>query len=165
LVNDGVRLGSRKEDAMAHVIADRDTTASPEHFIRALTDFSSKRLELWPNLDRKYFAVEESRATSAEVTEGSHGFGGVWERSRYDWSRPGTVRIDVQDSNAFEPGSYWLYEVTPRPGGGSHVHMEFDRRPRNFKGKVLGALFSVAGNKIFGKSLGETLRRVEASPS
>jgi hypothetical protein len=150
---------------MAHVTADRDTTASPERVLGALTDFSPKRLDYWPNLDRKYFDLRETGATSAEVTEGSSGFGGVWERSRYDWSRPGTVRIDVQDSNAFKPGSYWIYEVTPKPGGGSHVHMEFDRRPRNFKGKVLGALFVLAGGQIFGKFLGETLRRLEASPA
>ena len=150
---------------MAHVITDRDTTASPERVIGALTDFSSRRFDLWPNIDRKYYELEQSGATTAEVTEGSSGFGGVWERSRYDWSLPGTVRIDVEDSNAFQPGSYWVYEVTPRPGGGSHVHMEFDRRPRNFKGKVLGALFSVAGTQVFGKSLDKTLRRIEASPA
>jgi len=149
---------------MAHVIADRDTTASPERVIGALTDFSSRRFDLWPNLDRKYFDLEQSGVTSAEVKEGSAAFGGVWERSHYDWSRPGTVRIDVRDSNAFEPGSYWVYEVTPKPGGGSHVHMEFDRRPRNLKGQVLSALFRIAGNKVFGKSLDETLRRLEASP-
>lgn len=146
---------------MAHVIADRDTTASPERVIDALTDFSSRRLEFWPNLDRKYFQVQSSGATSAEVTEGSSGFGGVWERSRYDWSNPGTVRIDVQESNAFEPGSYWIYEITPLPEGGSHVHMEFDRRPRNFKGKVLSGLFRIGGHKIFEESLGETLHRLE----
>jgi len=149
---------------MAHVTADRDTTASPERVIGALTDFSSRRLDLWPNLNDKYFELEDSGPTSAEVTEGSAAFGGVWERSRYDWSRPGTVRIEVQDSNAFQRGSYWIYEVTPKPGGGSHVHMEFDRRPRNFKGKVLSALFRVAGGQVFGKSLGETLRRLESSP-
>jgi hypothetical protein len=43
--------------------------------------------------------------------------------------------------------------------------MEFDRRPRNLKGKVLSGLFNLAGNKVFGKSLGETLRRLEALPS
>jgi hypothetical protein len=150
---------------MAHVVADRDTTASPERVIGALTDFSSKRFDLWPNLDRKYFELKESGTTSAEVTEGSGTFGGIWERSHYDWSSPGTVRIDVRDSNAFQPGSYWLYEVTPTPNGGSHVHMEFDRRPRNFKGKFVSALLSVAGDKIFGKSLDETLRRVEALPA
>src|SRR5262245_53630483 len=126
---------------MAHVTADRDTMASPERVIGALTDFSSKRLQLWPNLDGKY-EPEGYGGTSAAVTEGSAAFGGVWERSHYDWSRPGTVRIDVLESNTFEPGSYWLYQVTPKPGGGSHVHMEFDRRPRNFKGHVLSALFS-----------------------
>ena len=75
------------------------------------------------------------------------------------------MRVDVEESNAFQPGSYWVYEVTPRPGGGSHVHMEFDRRPRNAKGHVLSALFRVAGGTVFGKSLSETLRRIEASPA
>ncbi len=150
---------------MAHVIIDRDTPASPERVLGALTDFSSKRLDLWPNLDPKYFEVGASGGTSAEVTEGSAGFGGVWERSHYDWSRPGTVRIDVKDSNAFEPGSYWVYDVTPKPDGGSHVHMEFERRPRNFKGQVLSAPFKVAGTQVFGKSRCETLRRLETSPS
>jgi len=90
---------------MAHVTADRDTTASPERVIGALTDFSSRRLDLWPNLNDKYFELEDSGPTSAEVTEGSAAFGGVRERSRYDWSRPGTVRIEVQDSNASSGGA------------------------------------------------------------
>jgi len=148
---------------MAHVIADRDTTASPDEVIGALTDFSSKRLDLWPNLDRKYYEVGATGIASADVTEGSSGLGGVWERSHYDWSRPGTVRIDVQESNTFAPGSYWIYEVTANPDGGSHVHMEFDRRPRNLKGKVLSGLFRIGGHQIFEKSLGETLKRLEAS--
>jgi hypothetical protein len=150
---------------MAHVVTDLDTSASPDKVIHALTDFSEKRFDLWPNSDRKYFKLDSSDSTSAEVTEGSSAFGGVWEKAHYDWSHPGTVRIDVEDSNAFEPGSYWQYDVTPKPGGGSHVHMEFDRRPRNFKGKVVAALLTVAGNSVFTKSLGETLHRIEASPS
>ena len=150
---------------MAHVITDRDTTASPERVIQALTDFSPRRFELWPNVDRKYFELGKVDASSADVKEGSGPLGGVWELSHYDWSRPGTVRIDVLDSNAFEPGSYWIYEVTPKLGGGSHVRMEFDRRPRNLKGKVVGALLNVAGTKVFGSMLSETLRRIETLPS
>src|SRR5262249_18359700 len=100
---------------------------------------------------------------SAEVTEGSPAFGGIWERGRYDWSQPGTVRIDVQDSNAFKPGSFWVYQVTPRANGGSHVHMEFERRPRNLKGMLAAAVLSVVGNRFFTKSLRETLHRLEAS--
>ena len=149
---------------MAHVVTELDTTASPERVIRALTDFSPRRIELWPNVEGKYFKVESSGDTSAEVIEGSSVFGGVWERGRYDWSRQGVVRIDVKDSNAFQPGSFWVYEVTPKAGGGSHVHMEFDRRPRNLKGLVVSTALDLFGAKIFTKQLGETLRRLEAAP-
>jgi polyketide cyclase/dehydrase/lipid transport protein len=150
---------------MAHVVTDLDTKASPERVLRALTDFSPKRFELWPNVDRKYFKVENEAEQTAEVVEGSPVLGGVWERGRYDWSRPGSVRIDVIDSNAFKAGSFWLYEVTPTANGGSHVHMEFERRPRNFKGFVLNGVLALFGKKIFRKMLGETLRRVERTES
>ncbi len=143
---------------MAHVSVDLDTTAPPQAILGALTDFSERRLELWPNIDRGYFKVHQVAGTSAEVTEGSRG---VWERTRYDWSEPGTVRLEVQDSNAFRPGSWWLYSVRPMAAGGSHVHLEFDRRPRNAKGHLLSALLTVAGRRIFGNFLGETLHRLE----
>jgi hypothetical protein len=148
---------------MAHVVTDVDTTASPERVIDALTDFSPRRLELWPNIDRRYFKVGTVGEHSAEVTEGSAVLGGVWERGRYDWSRPGIVRLEVQDSNAFRPGSSWVYQVTPGANGGSHVHMEFDRRPGNLKGALVGALLSLFGKRIFSKSLRETLKRIETS--
>ena len=147
---------------MAHVVTDLDSTASPQQILDALTDFSPHRLEIWPNVEGNYYKVEAAGDTSAEVVEGSHVFGGVWERGRYDWSHPGRVRIDVTDSNAFEPGSFWVYDVTPGPNGGSHVRMEFQRHPRNFKGYVVSALLSLFGKKIFTKQLEETLRRVEA---
>ena len=143
---------------MAHVTTDMDTTVPPQVVLRALTDFSEKRVELWPNIDRKYYKVHTVAGTSAEVTEGSRG---VWERTRYDWSQPGKVRIQVQDSNAFQPGSWWLYSVEPRPEGGSHVRLEFLRRPRNVKGLLVSALLGVAGRKIFSDFLGETLHRLE----
>jgi hypothetical protein len=143
---------------MAHVSADVDTTVPAQAIIGALTDFSDKRIELWPNIDREYYEVHDVGRTSAEVTEGSRG---VWERTRYDWSEPGTVRIQVQDSNAFRPGSWWVYDVQPRPEGGSHVHLEFQRRPRNARGLLLSALLSVFGRKIFGTFLEETLHRLE----
>ncbi len=143
---------------MAHVSTDQDTTVPPQAVIGALTDFSEARLQLWPNIDRKYYKVHQVSGTSADVTEGSRG---VWERTHYDWSRPGIVQIEVQDSNAFRPGSFWLYSVRPRPEGGSHVHLEFLRRPRNARGLLLSALLSLAGRKIFGDFLGETLRRLE----
>jgi hypothetical protein len=157
-------MDSFSEEAhVAHVVVDIDTSASPERVLGAITDFSARRFELWPNVDRRYYKVESQSLSSAEVTEGSGVFGGVWERARYDWSRPGTVQIQVLDSNAFQPGSFWLYEVSPRSNGGAHVRMEFDRKPRNLKGSLLSALLGVAGKRIFTGQLRETLRRVEAS--
>lgn len=148
---------------MAHVVTDLDTTASPEQVLDALTDFSPRRFELWPNIDRDHFKLGAVGEHSAEVTEGSPIFGGVWERGRYDWSIPDTVRIDVQDSNAFKPGSFWVYEVTPGVNGGSHVHMEFERRPRNLKGLLVGAVLSLFGKRVFSKSLRDTLQKLESS--
>jgi polyketide cyclase/dehydrase/lipid transport protein len=143
---------------MAHVSVDADTTVPAQMVLGALTDFSEGRVELWPNIDRKYYKVHDVGRTSAEVTEGSRG---VWERTRYDWSEPGTVRIQVQDSNAFSPGSWWRYTAQSRPEGGSHVHLEFERRPRNVRGLLLSALLGVFGRRIFGTFLEETLRRLE----
>ena len=62
---------------------------------------------LWPNLDRRYCRVHSVGDTWAEVAEGSNFAGGVWEKTRYDWSRPGEVTIEVLASNAFAPGSFW----------------------------------------------------------
>ncbi len=146
---------------MAHVVTELDSRASPEAILHALTDFSPKRFELFSNVDRRYFESGEKGDTWAEVTEGSPVFGGVWERSRYDWSEPGTVRIEVKDSNAFASGSYWKYEITPRPDGGSHVHMEFDRRPKNLRGKVLSVILTLFGKQMYEKQFGETLKKLE----
>jgi hypothetical protein len=148
---------------MAHVVTDLDTSASPERVLGALTDFSPRRFDLWPNVDPKYFKLESASDTSADVIEGSPVFGGVWEKSHYDWSKPGRVRISVLDSNAFHAGSFWVYEVTPRGAGGSHVRMEFDRKPKNIKGFFVSAVLDIIGKKMFTKLLGETLRRVEAA--
>jgi len=81
---------------MAHVVTDKDTRLTPQEVIGALTDFSDRRLELWPNIDRKYYKVHQTSNTSADVTEDSRA---VWERTHYDWSEPGKVRIRVEDSN------------------------------------------------------------------
>ena len=81
----------------------------PERFIQAPTDFSSVRAGLWPNVDTEHLRVYEVGADWAGVTEGSLFAGGVWERNRYDWSQPGTVRVETVESNTWAPGSSWLY--------------------------------------------------------
>src|SRR6516225_9802289 len=97
------RLG--KDHPMVNIHLVRDTQLPPERIIGALTDFSGRRLELFPTLARQYFTVHETGDTHAEATEGSSFAGGIWERARYDWSEPGTVTLTVVESNAFAPGS------------------------------------------------------------
>jgi hypothetical protein len=143
---------------MAHVTGDVESPLPPQVFLNALTDFSDQRPELWPNLERSYYKVHSVSDTSAEVTEGGKG---VWERARYDWSDPGTVRIEVLDSNTFLPGSYWIYSAGPTPSGGSRVHYEFLRKPRTAKGFLLSGLLTLFGRKIFDSFLHEMLRRLQ----
>jgi polyketide cyclase/dehydrase/lipid transport protein len=131
----------------------------PERFIRALTDFSPARVEVWPNVDAGYLKVHESGDDWADVTEGSGFAGGVWERNRYDWSQPGTVRIDVTDSNTWAPGSSWLYEVSPA-GQGSRVRVTVDRRPLTVKGRLIGWLLVVAGRPRFRSDLRKVMTRI-----
>ena len=149
---------------MTTVSFDLDTDVGAERILTALTDFSTRRIDLFPDLDRGFYRVHGQGDRWAEVTEGRSVAGGVWERSRYDWSEPDTVRTQLLDSNAFGPGSYWLYRVTPNARGGAHVHFELRRVPTSLKGRLLAALFSVAGKRVFRTDLEATLKRLRTAP-
>lgn len=146
---------------MARVSGEVTSSTPPEVILGALTDFSPRRPELWPNLSPKLYQVHLIGKTEAEVTEGTAVLGGVWERTRYDWSEPGVVLIEVEDSNAFAPGSWWRYQVEA-VGSGSRVRFEFDRRPKNLKGRIVSLLLALGGKRMFTRSLEETLRRLGA---
>ena len=63
------------------------TAAAAGALTGALTDFSERRFELWPNIDRKYYKVHQVSGTSAEVTEGSRGKSPLdWVYARYSSS-------------------------------------------------------------------------------
>jgi len=147
---------------MARVSGEVMSSTPAEVVLRALIDFSPRRPELWPNIAPKYYQVHSVGPTEADVTEGSSAFGGVWERTHYDWSEPGVVLIEVEDSNAFATGSWWRYQVEP-VGSGSRVRFQFDRRPKNLKGRIVSFLLALAGKQVFTKSMEETLRRLGAS--
>jgi hypothetical protein len=137
-------------------------TPLPEDRVRAaLTDFSARRPELWPNLDPGLYQVHDRGPTWADVTEGSRFGGGIWERARYDWADPQRVRLTVTASNTFAPGSSWDYATTPGPTGGTHVELVVIRRGRSFKGRLLATVLRVSGRKIFCGDLAKTLRALE----
>ncbi len=89
------------------------TTATEQQFIDALTDFGKDRPAIFGNSHEEFLKVHATGTDWADVTEGSKAGGGVWERLRYDWSRPGVVRLTTLDSNAWGGDSGHTYHFTP----------------------------------------------------
>ena len=141
------------------------STLPPERILAALTDFSSERLKLYANSDKKYYRVHSVGATEADVTEGTQFLGGVWERVRYDWSRPGTLTISTKESNAFTTASFWRYEITPDGQGGSQVDFTLRRVSKNMKGRVVAWLARIFWRRVFRRDLRRTLAKFAATTS
>jgi hypothetical protein len=147
---------------MARIHYEADGDIPPDRFIAALTDFSSRRPELWPNLSPAYFKVNELSDTWADVQEGTAILGGVWARERYDWSEPGRVTLTLIESPSFRPGTVIDYHVTGRAGGGCHVSVDFQRIATSLSGRVVGAAVQLGGRRRFTADLRETLARIAA---
>lgn len=100
------------------------TVASPEQVLRAMTDFSERRLETWSRtLDPKRYEVREhgdSWAVAREATPGSP----FWVVARYDWSDPAVVRWTVVESS-YGGGGDGSVRVSPA-GEGSRLDVSWD---------------------------------------
>jgi hypothetical protein len=103
---------------------DLKTKAPPEQVLRALTDFTDARLQIWNRtLDPKTYELRDSGETWAVARESSR-------RSpfsvvvRYDWSDPESVRWTVLDSS-YGGGGEGLVQIAPGDDGGSRVHAEW----------------------------------------
>ncbi|MFD1049477.1 hypothetical protein ACFQ1S_30055, partial [Kibdelosporangium lantanae] len=116
------------------------TTATPEQFLAALTDFGPGRAELFGNSSDDYLRVHDRGDTYADVTEGS---GGVWERLHYDWSDPRRVEMKTTDSNLWGGASGHTYTLTQRPDGTTEIDAVVVRDGMNLKGRVIAALLAV----------------------
>ena len=122
-----------------HVV-DR-TPVRPARVLEAARDFSERRAEMWPDVHVEHLQVHERGDAFAEVTEGNPWpIGYVWERLRYDWSEPGSLRGTVTDSNIFKPGSSWELRATPE-NGGSKVEVIGVRHLRGVRGRLLAPFF------------------------
>lgn len=150
---------------MAKIHYEADGRVSPERFIAALTDFSERRPELWPNLDTRFYRLHELGDSWAEVTEGSDLFGGIWAREHYDWSEPGRVQLRLVASPHFKAGTTIEYRVTSAPGGGCHVAVDFDRIAASLPARVVGLVVQVVGTRRFANDLRTTLARLAATPA
>jgi hypothetical protein len=148
---------------MLDIAVSADTSASPQQVLAATTDFSDERVKVWSNSKPAYFQMHDHRARFAEVTEGFRPpFGRVWERSRYEWEQPTSIRQTVIDSNVLAPGSTWELNAVPKSGGGSTVEMRLRREfRRSTKGRIASAINHLGGTRLWGWYLRKALAEVE----
>jgi hypothetical protein len=142
---------------MAKVEMDIDTKLPPERVVAALTDFSERRTDIWPGLSSEYYEVYSVGDTWAEVREGNVKPFRTWAKERYDWSTPGKVTWTVNESNFCKPGSSVSADITPVEGGGSHVHITWERFPSNMKGRFAAAVIKMTKGGPIPKSMKKVL--------
>ncbi|TMM19916.1 MAG: hypothetical protein E6F96_01735 [Actinobacteria bacterium] len=133
----------------------------PERVLQAARDFSPRRADVWPNVSAKHLEVHDSGENFAEVTDGTWIVGLFWERCRYEWAQPGSVKATVLDSNVFERDSTWELRASSRDGG-SAVEMVLNRGfRRGPKGRIGSALNHAIGKWAWGSALRSALAAVE----
>jgi hypothetical protein len=137
----------------------RTTTATPQQFLAALTDFGPGRSEIFPNSADGFLTVHERGETFADVTEGSRG---IWEQLHYDWSDPTRIVLTTTDSNVWGGSSGHTYALTPTDGGGCRVDVTVVRDGMGVKGWLLERVVALGGKRVLGKALDQTIRAVEA---
>ena len=144
-----------------HVV--QDSTATPEQVLGAARDFSERRAELWRDVYTEHLTVHDRGETWADVTEGNPWpIGLVWERLRYDWSKPDVLKGTVIASNIFKPGSTWEIRAAPTDDG-SRVEIIGVRHLRG-RGWLLWPFFPLGlAKRDVADYLRKFLTKVEAS--
>ncbi len=144
---------------MATIHLHEKTTATPEQFLAALTDFGAGRGKLFGNSTDQYLKVHNRGPSDADVTEGSHG---IWERLHYDWSDPNRVIMSTTDSNIWGGHSGHTYTFRRNADGTTDLDAVVVREGKNLKGRLLGALVgSSIGKGQLAKALANTVKAVE----
>jgi hypothetical protein len=149
---------------MPRLELDVETSLPPERVREALLDFSERRPEIWPSIEPSLYEVYSVGETSADIREGTKlPFTRIWANEHYDWSTPDTIRWTVTESNFSAPGSYVAATLHPRDGGGTRVHIEWERTGSTFLGRLLIRLIALTRGKPLASSMKKTLRRLQPS--
>jgi hypothetical protein len=135
------------------------TTATPEQYIAALTDFGTGRSKVFGNSADADLKVHSETADHADVTEGSRG---TWERLDYDWSEPDRLVARTTDSNAWGGHSGHTYTFKRRPDGTTDIDYVVVREGKNLKGRFLGVVLGTVGKSVLEKAFVNSVKAVEA---
>jgi hypothetical protein len=144
---------------MSTIHFNQTTTATPEQFVAALTDFGPGRSELFGNSADEYLQVHDQGPSHADVTEGS---GGVWERLHYDWSDLSHVVLTTTDSNVWGGKSGHTYTFTREPNGMTEVDVVVVREGKNLKGRLLGLVLGTVGRHVLVNAFANTIKAIES---
>jgi hypothetical protein len=144
---------------MATIRFHQTTTATPEQFVAAVTDFGPDRSTIFRNSADGYLTVHSERPGHADVTEGANG---VWERLSYDWSDPNRVVLTTTDSNVWGRNSGHTYGLTRQSDGTTAVDVTIVREGKSLKGRLFEAIVAVAGPRFLRNDFAKTLRAIEA---
>jgi hypothetical protein len=149
---------------MPKVELDIDTAVAPERVRAALLDFSPRRPEIWPGIEPSLYEVGEVGPTTAEIKEGSKfPGGGVWAWEHYDFADPETVTWTVRSSNFCAPGSYVSATIRPGAGGGSRIHVTWNRTPTSFGGRVAATLIKASRGRPVRYSIESAMARLASA--
>jgi hypothetical protein len=148
---------------MPKVEIDVETSLPPERVRGALLDFSDRRPEIWTGIDPGQYQVYSVGETSAEIREGTKLPGTkVWAKEHYDWSDPSRIRWTVEESNFSAPGSYVEATLSPRGDSGTRIHIEWNRTPTSFPGRLATWMIVMTKGKPIASSFEKAMRRLEA---
>ena len=141
---------------------DLTTEASPEQVLRAMTDFTQRRLEIWhKTLDPKVYEVRELGDTWAVAREGSPGVP-FWVVIHYDWSDPRLIRWTEVESNHGNAGAESM-RIAPGDQGGSQVHVEWTTHPVRRRDNMAMFLLHHTMNRAIARMWRKTLDRYARS--
>ena len=151
---------------MPKVEMDLETSVAPERVRAALLDFTDRRTELWPGIEPSLYEVYSVGETTTDVKEGSAMPGmSVWAVEHYDWSDPELVTWTVRRSNFCAPGSYVSAAITPRSGGGSRIHVVWNRTPTSFGGRLATFLIVASKGRPVAASFRKAMKILETVPT
>ena len=144
---------------MATLHFNAKTSATPEQWVAALTDFGPGRSEIFENSADDDLKVHDRGPTEADVTEGSSG---IWERLHYDWSDPSRIVLTTTDSNTWGGHSSHTYTFSSEPDGKTDVEYVVVRDGKNLKGRVLGIVLETVGKGRLKKAFEGAVSAIEA---
>ncbi|GIF00541.1 SRPBCC family protein [Paractinoplanes rishiriensis] len=134
------------------------TKASPEQVLRALTDFTDRRPQIWNRtLDPKTYELREQGDTWAVARESTPG-SPFWVVARYDWSEPAVIRWTVLDSS-YGGGGEGFARIAPAGNGGSRVHAEWTSTNARSQKVMLSVLHRGPVGRLISRMWASTLDR------